>query len=299
MRIKEIRERRSDGDRDHRRGERREGAGRLERSRGHAVTISSPDPEDASIAAKETGARAESSNAAAVEGASVVVLAVPYTAVDGILDELGDALAGKTVVDVTNALKPDGSGLLLEGTSAAEAIQARVASARVVKAFNTVFASGQAQPVVDGIQLDAFVAGDDAEAKAAVLELASSIGFRPIDAGPLSMARVPRPWDGSTSRCRCATAGPGRRVGSSSAQWSRAPEPSRLRAETSRRHDLLERRDNRRMGGRRKRAKEPDRLAPYRRIRKPMPPPERVVPDKRRKIEEEEAERQIRGESKP
>jgi hypothetical protein len=60
----------------------------------------------------------------------------------------------------------------------------------VVKALNTVFASRQGEPVVDGIQLDGFVAGDDPRAKGAVLELVQSIGLRPIDAGPLTMART-------------------------------------------------------------------------------------------------------------
>jgi predicted dinucleotide-binding enzyme len=59
-----------------------------------------------------------------------------------------------------------------------------------VKAFNTAFASRQADPKVDGTVIDAYVAGDDEQAKRQVLELAKSIGFRPIDAGPLVMARV-------------------------------------------------------------------------------------------------------------
>jgi len=53
----------------------------------------------------------------------------------------------------------------------------------VVKAFNTALAARQADPVVDGVQLDGFVAGDDQAAKRQVLELVGSIGFRPIDAG--------------------------------------------------------------------------------------------------------------------
>ena len=60
----------------------------------------------------------------------------------------------------------------------------------MVKAFNTAFASRQADPVVEGVALDAFIAGDDDQAKQAVAELAASIGFRPIDAGPLVMARA-------------------------------------------------------------------------------------------------------------
>jgi predicted dinucleotide-binding enzyme len=60
----------------------------------------------------------------------------------------------------------------------------------VVKAFNYSFASRMADPTVDGVRLDGFVAGDDQEAKDKALEFVESIGYRPIDAGPLVMARV-------------------------------------------------------------------------------------------------------------
>jgi NADPH-dependent F420 reductase len=157
---------------------------------GHAVRISSADPEHAAALADEVGATATKSNTEAIEGAEAVVLAVPYEAVDDVTAEAGEALAGKIVVDVTNRMDPNDPGATLDGTSAAEQIQGKVSGARVLKAFNTVLASNQADPQLDGIQLDGFVAGDDDEAKRAILEVVSSIGLRPIDAGPLSMARA-------------------------------------------------------------------------------------------------------------
>jgi 8-hydroxy-5-deazaflavin:NADPH oxidoreductase len=157
---------------------------------GHDVVIGSAHPENAEAAANESGAQAAPSLRAAVAGRDAVVLAVPYASVVPVLDEIGDALRGTIVIDVTNPLRADYMGLATEGTSAAENIQARVPAARVVKAFNTAFAARQAEPKVDGIAVDGFVAADDEEAKTAVLELVRSIGFYPIDAGPLEMARA-------------------------------------------------------------------------------------------------------------
>jgi len=157
---------------------------------GHRVVFAAKDPAHARAAAEQAGGQAAESNREAAGGGDIVVLAVPYPALDGILAEIGDALAGKVVVDVTNPLNADYSGLALEGTSAAEEIQRRVTAARVVKAFNSVFAARQAEPMVDGAPVDGFVAADDEDAKSQVLELARSIGMRPIDAGGLSMARA-------------------------------------------------------------------------------------------------------------
>ena len=157
---------------------------------GHDVTLTASNPDHARDAAAQSGGRAAASNRDAAAAAELVVLAVQQPAVDGVLAELGDALAGKVVVDVTNRVDPADPGSTMDGTSAAEQIQARAPEARVVKAFNTAFASRQADPVVEGVALDAFIAGDDDQAKQAVAELAGSIGFRPIDAGPLVMARA-------------------------------------------------------------------------------------------------------------
>ena len=157
---------------------------------GHEVVISSSDEVTARSAATATGATAALSNAAAIHDADIVILAVPLGAVDAIATELGAGFDGKTVVDVTNRPTPDLTGANPAGTSAAEEIQARIPNAHVVKALNTAFASRQANPFIDGNQLDGYVAADDAVAKTSVLEFVGSIGFRPIDVGPLSVART-------------------------------------------------------------------------------------------------------------
>lgn len=156
---------------------------------GHAVSISSANRETAGAVAGETGARAAGSNKDAVQGAEIVVLAVPFGAVLGIVDELGDELAGKVVVDATNHLNADYSSLVRWDVSGAEEIQQH-SGGKVVKAFNTVFASTMSTGTVDETQLDAFIAGDDDAAKRTVADLAESIGFRVIDVGELAKARV-------------------------------------------------------------------------------------------------------------
>ncbi len=157
---------------------------------GHSVTLSSSKGDSAIAAAQESGARAAASNREAVEGADLVILAVPYSAVDEVLGEIGTSLAGKVLVDATNPLKPDYSGLATNGTSGAELIQRKAEGARVVKAFNTAFAARQADPnVAGGLRVDGYAAGDDEEAKRAVLGLLADIGFNPVDAGPLAMAK--------------------------------------------------------------------------------------------------------------
>jgi predicted dinucleotide-binding enzyme len=156
---------------------------------GHDVTVSSATGATARAVAQEFGARAAASVREAAGAADLVILAVPYTAVDDVLGEVGKALAGKVLVDATNPLKPDYSGLATDRTSGAEEIQRKVPDARVVKAFNTVLAAQQADPeVAGGLRIDGFVAGDDDEAKQAVLGLLGELGFNPVDAGPLAMA---------------------------------------------------------------------------------------------------------------
>ena len=157
---------------------------------GHDVVISASTLESAQSGAAAAGASAAASNVDAVRGADVVVLAVPHGAVAGIVAELGDALAGAVVVDATNPVNDTYTDLVTGGTSAAEQLQAQLPGASVVKAFNTIFASRHADPTEDGTPLDAFIAGDNAAAKAKAGELASSLGYRVVDAGGLRMART-------------------------------------------------------------------------------------------------------------
>ncbi len=157
---------------------------------GHQVTLSASSPEHAEAAAKATGARAARSNADAVKDAELVVVAVPYDKLGEVFRGLGTAVDGKVVIDATNHVNVQNPGEVLGGISNAEEIQKRHPEVKVVKAFNYAFASRIAEPTVDGVRLDGFVAADDQAAKDKVLEFVESIGFRPVDVGPLVMARV-------------------------------------------------------------------------------------------------------------
>lgn len=118
-----------------------------------------------------------------------IVLAMPFAAVDDVLRNLGDAVNGKTLIDATNALTPDFQLALGFTTSGAEELQKKAPSAKVVKAFNTVFAEHIATGEVSGAKLTLFAAGDDQPAKELVLAMGRDIGFDAVDAGPLQNAR--------------------------------------------------------------------------------------------------------------
>lgn len=120
----------------------------------------------------------------------IVALAVPWSAVADIVSAFG-GFAGKTLVDATNPLNADFTGLDTEAdTSGAEEIAKLAPQARVVKAFNTVFAGNVIAGEKNGDSLDLLVAADDADAKAAVVAFAEKAGFRVIDTGALAQART-------------------------------------------------------------------------------------------------------------
>lgn len=157
---------------------------------GYEAIITSRDPQRAAAVATETGTRLAASNAEAAAAADVVVLAIPFTSAESVANEIRHAVVGKPVVDASNRMSfgPQGPAIDTDPSNA-ERLATWLPEAHVVKAFNTLFASNQADPVADGVQLDGFVAGDDESAKATVLELVRSIGLNPVDVGPLARAQ--------------------------------------------------------------------------------------------------------------
>ena len=157
---------------------------------GHRVTVASRDPEDAGNVAVAAGAKAATSPAEATSQADVIVLATPFASASDVASQIREHVVGKPVIDVSNLMSFGANGPEIDtSTSNAEEIAKLLPGAHVVKAFNTLFASNQADPILDGVQLDGFVAGDDRAAMAIVIDLVESIGLHPIDAGPLTRAR--------------------------------------------------------------------------------------------------------------
>src|SRR3954452_20481080 len=121
----------------------------------------------------------------------IVVLAVPYPAVADVLAKQGDNLAGKIVVDITNPLNFETfDSLTVPADSSATAeIAKALPTSRVLKAFNTTFASTLATGSVGSLTTTVLVAGDDADAKSTLAGVITSGGLNAIDAGPLERAR--------------------------------------------------------------------------------------------------------------
>ncbi|MGC4174849.1 NADPH-dependent F420 reductase [Demequina sp.] len=119
-----------------------------------------------------------------------VVLAVPHPAVNDILATKKAQLAGKAVVDITNPVNFETfDGLVTEpGTSKAAEIQQQLPDSHVVKAFNTNFAATLASKKVGENQTTVLLAGDNADAKAALASTLTAAGIRAVDAGSLKRA---------------------------------------------------------------------------------------------------------------
>jgi predicted dinucleotide-binding enzyme len=157
---------------------------------GHGVTVVGKDEQHA----QEAASAVEGSIATAVTGdpieGDVVVLAVYYPDARAAVEQYGDQLAGRVVVDITNPVNETFDGLVVPPDGSATQELAKVApGARFVKAFNTTFARTLGAGEVSGHALDVLIAGDDEAAKDAVATLARDGGLNPIDTGPLDRAR--------------------------------------------------------------------------------------------------------------
>ena len=153
---------------------------------GNTVEVIGRDQSKAAELAKTLGGDTTVGEFGAVPAGDIVILAVLFASAVQAVSEFGDALAGKTIVDVTNPFDDSGTGLAIPAdTSIAQMVaEAAPASAHVFKAFNTLFQVVLAK----GQQFDVFVAGDDEGAKAELAEFIKTLELRPLDVGGLSMS---------------------------------------------------------------------------------------------------------------
>jgi 8-hydroxy-5-deazaflavin:NADPH oxidoreductase len=123
--------------------------------------------------------------------ADVIISAVPYAAEKEVAEKIKAVATQKVVVSIANPLNETYNGLLTApDTSAAEELQKLLPASKVVKAFNTTYAADFSQPVINGQQVDAFIAGDDEEAVEVVKGLVDTAGFRPVVTGRLEVSRT-------------------------------------------------------------------------------------------------------------
>ncbi|VVM42630.1 hypothetical protein PS645_00326 [Pseudomonas fluorescens] len=155
---------------------------------GYTVEVISRDPAKAQTLAGKLAAGATTGTYGAKPTGDIVILAIPYAGAASVVADFGDALDGKVIIDITNTASPDFTGLVSPaGSSGAQEIAKIVpAGASVVKAFNTLFGHVLAK----GGRLDAFIAADDAKAKARVSTFVERLGLRPLDVGGLHMAQT-------------------------------------------------------------------------------------------------------------
>ncbi|MCU1415088.1 MAG: oxidoreductase [Microbacteriaceae bacterium] len=155
---------------------------------GHTVELMSRNADKAQALADQLGDSATVGTYGARPAGDIVILAVLYASAVEVVAHFGDALSGKTLVDITNPFNADGNGVATTpGNSVAQRVAAAAPdSAHVLKAFNTIFGG----VIAEDKPMDLFFAGDGAEAKAGFAEFAESLGMRPLDTGGLDMTHA-------------------------------------------------------------------------------------------------------------
>lgn len=166
---------------------------------GHEVIFSyARSPEKLKKLARDAGRKARAGTVGeAGRESGVLLLAVHWSRIDDVVKQAGD-LSGKVVVTCSLPMNADNTELVIAHTSSgAEELARKIPKARVVSAFNTVpseVLSGVNQARRKAIRASLVYCGDDKRAKAVAVRLIRDVGFDPVDAGPLQIARYTEPF---------------------------------------------------------------------------------------------------------
>jgi predicted dinucleotide-binding enzyme len=162
---------------------------------GHAIYLAVREGSRSKHAAFADSIGAElGSPETAARVSDVLLIATPWAETKNAIESLGD-VQGKILIDATNPIAADFSGLEVGQTSSgAELVASWAKGARVVKCFNQIGFDGMARPQFGSAKAVQFVAGDDPQAREVVMGLCRDVGFEAIDAGGLALARQLEPF---------------------------------------------------------------------------------------------------------
>ena len=160
---------------------------------GHQLILASREPAKAALIAQELGHNMQGMGIAdAAEEADVLLFSFPWYALVDIQREIGKC-EGKIIIDCINPITSSGSLALGHKRSAGEEIAQTFPLAKVVKAFNHIYIDHFNNPVFDGKRASAYYCSNSDEAKKVAAQLATEMGFDPVDIGPIKHARYLEP----------------------------------------------------------------------------------------------------------
>jgi predicted dinucleotide-binding enzyme len=156
----------------------------------HEIIYGSRNPQDEKHIELKKFAQVLTLSQAAMLG-DVILLAIPWQSTEEAINEMGSTLDAKIVIDATNPLKPDLSGLLIYGdNSGGEQVAKWASKANVVKTLNSAFAKVMEHPEINGVKSVMLIAGDDVLALNTVAELVDDLGFQSQKMNGISNSRL-------------------------------------------------------------------------------------------------------------
>ena len=160
---------------------------------GHSIILGSREATKAELMAGELGHNMRGMGIAeTAEAADVLLFSFPWYAFVDIQRLIGKC-EGKVIIDCINPITSSGSLALGHKWSAGEEVAQNFPLAKVVKAFNHIYVDHFKNPIFDGKRATAYYCSNSDAAKKVASQLASEMGFDPVDIGPIKHARYLEP----------------------------------------------------------------------------------------------------------